>query len=323
MTTPNLGRLITVQPREVWVHEAHQFTPWLLANVDVLNDLLDMDLELDEAEYPVGDFSLDLMGHNRDDASVVIVENQLEQSDHAHLGQVLTYAAGTNAKTIVWVAKSFRDEHRAALDWLNEHTDPDTRFFAVEIQVVRIDDSAPAPNFRLVAQPNDWGKQVRAATNASPRSEEDQLYWDFWKQFRSRVKAEKRGWLRDNLGESRYAPQSDLPAGTKYTSLCSRFLGGGGLRLEIYFKAKDPALNLARFEALQAKKDHFERELGERAEWDEMPDSKDARVYVTSPFQSVVVADQDKWPAMIDWLMDQHVRFKRAIDAVGGLSSLT
>jgi hypothetical protein len=95
-TTPNLGRLTTVPPRDVWTREAHDFTPWLLKNVDVLSDLLGMDLALDVAEHPVGGFSLDLMGRDLSDDSVVIVENQLEQSDHSHLGQILTYAAGTN-----------------------------------------------------------------------------------------------------------------------------------------------------------------------------------------------------------------------------------
>ena len=143
MTTPNLGRLTTVSPREVWTHEAHQFTPWLLQNVDVLSDLLEMELVLDVAENPVGGFSLDLLGRDLSDDSVVIVENQLEQSEHLHLGQILTYAAGTNPKTIVWITTGFRPEHRAALDWLNEHTDPDTRFFGVEIEVVQIGDSPP------------------------------------------------------------------------------------------------------------------------------------------------------------------------------------
>lgn len=145
MSIPELGRLTVVPPRQVWPHEAHNFTPWLLQNVDVLSDLLGMDLELEVAEHPVGDFSLDLIGRDLSDDSVVIVENQLESSDHTHLGQILTYAAGTQPKTIVWVATRFRSEHRAALDWLNEHTDPDTRFFGVEIEVVKIGDSAPHP----------------------------------------------------------------------------------------------------------------------------------------------------------------------------------
>ena len=146
---PNLGRLTVVPPREVWRHEAHDFTPWLLSNVDVLSDVLGMDLALDVAEHPVGGFSLDLMGRDETTGEIVIVENQLEVSDHLHLGQILTYAAGTDPTTIVWVAAAFRPEHRAAIDWLNARTDEDTRFFGVELGVVRIGDSDPAPLFRL------------------------------------------------------------------------------------------------------------------------------------------------------------------------------
>lgn len=140
-----LGRLTTVPLREVWPHEAYDFTRWLLANPDPLADVLGMQLELRAAEHRVGGFSLDLMGVDLATNRTVIVENQLETSDHSHLGQILTYAGGTNPQTIVWCAPAFREEHRAALDWLNEHTDEDTRFFAVEISAVRIGESAPAP----------------------------------------------------------------------------------------------------------------------------------------------------------------------------------
>lgn len=164
---PVLGRLTPVPPREVWAHEALNFTPWLLANQDVLGEALGMDLELVTAEHPVGGFSLDLLGHDRATGDTVIVENQLEITDHIHLGQILTYAGGTDPKNIVWIAAAFREEHRAALDWLNTHTDEDTRFFGVEVRVVRIGDSEPAPMLRVVAQPNDWGKQVKRAASSA------------------------------------------------------------------------------------------------------------------------------------------------------------
>lgn len=322
MTTPNLGRLTTVPPREVWIHEARNFTPWVLENVDVLSDLLGMDLVLDVAERPVGSFSLDVMGRDLSDDSVVIVENQLEQSDHLHLGQILTYAAGTNPKTIVWITTGFRSEHRAALNWLNEHTDPDTRFFGVEIEVVRIGDSAPAPNFRLAVEPNDWEKQLKAATVAGAMTEKSRLYWDFWDKFRTRAFSEHPDWKGSRTPRS--GPCSGLPTGTSGAEFASCFKSDG-LRLEIYLNHPDRAVNLARLEGLRAKRDQFEQALGETATWDEMAATggrvaKSARVYVTSTFESVEEVDQ--WPAMMDWLMDQHVRFRRAIQAVGGLGSL-
>lgn len=162
-----LGRLAPVAPRDVWAHEAHDFTPWLLANQDVLGEALGMDLELVTAEHPVGGFSLDLLGRDLATGETVIVENQLEVTDHLHLGQIITYAGGTDPTNIVWIATGFRDEHRAALDWLNTHTDENTRFFGVEIHVVRIGSSEPAPLLRVVTQPNDWGKQVKRRASAA------------------------------------------------------------------------------------------------------------------------------------------------------------
>lgn len=156
-----IGRLKAVPAREVWRHEALDFTPWLLDNADVLSEVIGLDLELHTAEHAVGDFSLDLIGRDRISGDLVIVENQLEQSDHTHLGQIMTYAGGTDAAHVVWVAPSFRPEHRRALEWLNERTDEATRFFAVEVKAVRIGDSPYAPLLSLAVQPNDWGKQVR------------------------------------------------------------------------------------------------------------------------------------------------------------------
>ncbi|MFP3712651.1 hypothetical protein [Puerhibacterium sp. TATVAM-FAB25] len=138
--------------------------------------MLGMDLELEAAEHPVGGFSRDLLGRDRVTGERVIVENQLEGSDHGHLGQILTYAAGTNATNVVWLATSFRPEHRAALEWLNERTNASTRFFAVQLQVVRIGSSPAAPLLTLVVRPNDWEKVVRASTSPARRRGEEDLF---------------------------------------------------------------------------------------------------------------------------------------------------
>jgi hypothetical protein len=189
---PTLGKLAPVALRAVWPHEAQDFTPWLLANDDVLGEVLHMDLELRAAEHPVGEFFLDLVGVDTATGDRVIVENQLDISDHNHLGQILTYAGGTDPVNIVWVAPRFRDEHRAALDWLNNRTDEDTRFFAVEVSVVRIADSLPAPLLRLVVAPNDWGKSVKAAAAATAVTEERLLYQQFWQQYLDRIHEQAR-----------------------------------------------------------------------------------------------------------------------------------
>lgn len=315
--TIELGRLKPVLPRDVWAHEATNFTPWLLIldNVDVLSDLLGMDLVLERAEHPVGGFSLDLLGHDEATGQVVIVENQLEISDHTHLGQILTYAAGTNPTTIVWIATGFRSEHRAAIDWLNERTDENTRFFGVEIQVVRIGDSIPAPAFKLVAQPNDWGKQVKASTTSGEGSEKGQQYWEFWEQFLTRIHTDHPTWTRARTATRGSWLDLSLTPGVVLDSSFTR----QGLSAWIYFGSSDQSTNLARFQEVSLAREKFELVLGEPAVWDEMVGRKAARIGLKSPYASVTEAD--KWPAMIAWLVDAQVRLRAALEAVGSISS--
>ena len=163
MTT--LGRLERVELRDIWVTEAQDFTPWLAReeNLKVLADAVNMDLELEAQEKNVGPFRADILCLNSDDGSWVLIENQLERTDHGHLGQLLTYASGLDVVTIVWVAAKFTDEHRASLDWLNEITDNTFRFFGLEVELWRIGDSPAAPKFNVVSKPNDWTRTISQA----------------------------------------------------------------------------------------------------------------------------------------------------------------
>lgn len=160
MTEPVFAALADVPLRDAWAHEAHRFTPWLAANLDRLAEVIGIPLELTGTEIRVGTFSADILARNAADDSVVLVENQLEGSDHTHLGQIMTYLAGLEAQTMVWVAPTFRDEHLSAIRWLNEHTVDPFAFFAVRVRVVRIADSPYAPLFEVVERPNNWDRQV-------------------------------------------------------------------------------------------------------------------------------------------------------------------
>ena len=159
-TTQDLASIERVEPRNIWPNEAENFTPWLADNLAELGKELGMELELDAKEAPVGKFSVDILAKEIGRDSVVVIENQIERTDHVHLGQLLTYAAGSEANIVIWVTTNFQDEHRAALDWLNKSTIESLEFYGVEIEVVRIGESAPAPLFRLAAFPIH-GRSVR------------------------------------------------------------------------------------------------------------------------------------------------------------------
>ena len=314
---PALGRLTKVPPREIWAHEAHSFTPWLLNNVDVLSDLLGMELALEVAEHPVGGFSLDLLGRDETTGEVVIVENQLETSDHGHLGQILTYAAGTDPTTIVWVAAAFRPEHRAALDWLNERTDENTRFFGVELGVVRIGQSDPAPSFRLIAQPNDWEKTVRAATGQVEATGKQVLYRSFWSRWIDLLQAERPGWSRATRPprDSWFSTTTGTSGISHYTTFTKR-----GLSSELVFESPDAEINLARFTSLMAQRATVEQVYGGALDWQELPGRKATRVADYLP--DADVASEEHWDQYLDWLLDRQTRLRNAIAAIGGVSSL-
>ena len=181
-----LGRLERVDLREVWKIEAQDFTPWLASeeSLSVLADTLHMELELVALETNVGPFRADILCRNADGGAWVLIENQLERTDHSHLGQLLTYAAGLNAVTICWIAESFTEEHRATLDWLNEITDDSFRFFGLEVELWQIGKSPVAPKFNIVSKPNDWRGSIVDPEPLPPRK---QLQREFWSALMQRL----------------------------------------------------------------------------------------------------------------------------------------
>lgn len=316
MTTagPSLGRLALVPPREVWPHEAYDFTPWLLANADVLSDLLGMDLDLEVAEHPVGGFSLDLLGRDTATGQRVIVENQLETSDHTHLGQILTYAAGTDPTTIVWVAPAFRAEHRAALDWLNTRTDENTRFFGVEIAVVRIGTSEPAPMFKLIAQPNDWEKSVRAATTPDGLTEKEQLYQRFWARLMGVVQQERPGWTRGTTPPR--GSWFSMSTGTKGATYYLWFTRAG-LASQLWFEDRDASVNDHRLAVLIEQRERVTATYGLPLDFEDLPGKKSTRF--GEVLAGATLADESRWDEYIAWLIDRQTRMRAVVAAIGGV----
>jgi hypothetical protein len=307
----DLGRLVQVDPRDVWPHEAYDFTPWLLGNEDVLSAVLGIDLELTAAEHPVGGYALDLVGRDLTNDCVLIVENQLTVTDHSHLGQLLTYAAGTDAKTVVWMAPSFREEHRQALDYLNDLGGEEVRFFGVEFSVVRIGTSVPAPLLRLRAQPNDWHASVSASIrNANRRGGKAPLYEAFWTRFLDRVRKEHPRWTNAQK------PQADnwfsMPGPLRGCTYSISFSQGGRLRNELYVDSGDAEHNLVIFNAFLANRESIEARYGGELSWEELPTRRACRIASYTPGDVTNEGDVERH---IDWFFDAGTRLRSAVDA--------
>ena len=268
MTAGSLGKLEKIDLKSVWQSEPGDFTPWLAQepNLAQLAESLGIDeLELEATEKDVGPFRADILCKDTSSGHWVLIENQLCRTDHGHLGQLLTYAAGLQAVTIVWIGAEFTEEHRAALDWLNEVTDDRVRFFGVEIELWRIGDSPSAPRFNVVSKPNDWAKSVSTAAagvSEAALTETRKLQLEYWTQFRK--------YLMDHLGEVR--PTKPLPqnwmvfsAGRSGFALVTT-VNLAADRISAYLQIGGPYAKPF-FNLLYQDKEEIEREFGEQLDW--------------------------------------------------------
>ena len=287
MAEPELGKLTREHPHDVWANEAQDFTPWLEKNIDLLNEALGLELEIERREAPVGAFAVDLFGKQVGTDRVVIIENQLERTDHGHLGQLLAYAAGLDARIVVWVSPELRDEHREAIHWLNERTGDAVLFFGVEIEVLRIGGSLPAPRFNVVAQPSSFQREIVRGTTAAP-SERGLAYQRFFTDLVQRLHAERQGFTRANPDLVRYDPWTGFGAGRSGFSVEAAFAGssstqnGPGARfrvgLTINTRSGDSVRNKAAFDRLHSQREAIEREIGEALEWERLDAQVTSRV---------------------------------------------
>ena len=179
------GSLESIPLREAWPNEARDFTPWLAENLELLTEAIGLQLELTDVEVSVDEFSADILAHNPREDTAVLIENQLESSDHSHLGQILTYLAGLQAKTVIWIARDFSEAHLSAVRWLNENTDTQYAFFAVQVRAVRIGKSPIAPVLEIREQPSSWDRQLRQLSQES-ESELGQFRREFWEYYAER-----------------------------------------------------------------------------------------------------------------------------------------
>ena len=186
-TSIELSKITKVDLRDCWKNEATDFTSWLAKdeNIALLADAVGInELEVKAQEEHVGPFRADILCVDPGTDKYVLIENQLEKTDHNHLGQILTYAAGLDAVTIIWIAERFTEEHRAAIDWLNSITDKEFNFFGVEVELIKIGNSPAAPMFNVIAKPNGWSKDVKSSkASGEGRTETEMFKYEFWSAF--------------------------------------------------------------------------------------------------------------------------------------------
>lgn len=295
---PEFGLLEDVSLREAWAHEAHAFTPWLADNLDRLGDAIGVRLELVGCEVNVGRYNADILARSVLDDKVVLIENQLERSDHGHLGQIMTYLAGTEAKIIVWVAREFCEEHLSAIRWLNEHSHEDFSFFAVRLRVVRIGASPLAPLLEVLEKPNDWDRsiqhEVRTKQEDSDRVRIRRAFWDRYAQLYPAMAVEKaRGG-----NTSRWCEVPGRPV------CISRYKAAK--EVGIFLRGLNGQDEIARAALVEPYADQLVQRL----------DVPAGRTFGFAKVGPKVTEDPASWDPAIHWLEQETRRYKEAVEAV-------
>ena len=300
----NLSRLEEIKDlRTVWPHEALDFTPWLSQddNIALLADAVGLDITVEETESSVGDFNVDIFASETGTERKIIIENQLEDTNHDHLGKLITYASGKSAEVIIWVVKHAREEHKAAIEWLNNHTDDKIGFFLCEIKLYRIGTSDPAVKFEVIEKPNDWTKVVKKNESITTIQQKRYDYWmafqdyafkneEFSKNFKRRQPS-KDHWMDFSIGSS------------AYHIAVSQIQKRNELDVELYI-CDDKDL----FHSLLQNKDSIESDAGLTFDWRELSERKASRIVIE---KKVNFSDKNQWNDQFDWLIEVMIRMKK------------
>ena len=302
-----LGELVPVELRDFWEDEAGDFTPWLAEdkNLNLLGKTIGIEeLELIATESPVGGFKVDILAKDSELDKYVIIENQLEKTDHKHLGQLLTYASGYEAMAIVWIASKFCEEHRRALDWLNEKTKEGVYFFGIEIQLWKIGNSEPAPKFNLVSQPNDWAKNINPNNSSSREySETKLLQEEFWSNLKKYMEGNKTSLKLRNPKPKHWYSIAVGKTGFRLSLTLNSTKKRIGCELYMSAKVSKPA-----FEQLHEDKEDIEKELG-ILQWQELPKKGASRI---AKYKNIDFTVKSNWEEIFQWFKERVEAFHEA-----------
>ncbi len=298
----NLSKLNTVDLRDVWGHEAIDFTNWLAQqeNLDALSEEIGVDIKLIKTEASVGKFSVDILAEEEASGRKIIIENQLEDTNHDHLGKIITYASGYDAEIIIWIVKGVRDEHQKAIEWLNEHTDEDIGFFLIKIELWQIEGSNPAPKFEIRVSPNEWAKAIKTSPSNGELTDTKLQQLDFWNKFKNYVREnDTRIQLQTPRPQNWYDVSMGSSDGHVALIINSRenFIGCG-----VYISKNKDLFNF-----LRERKDEIEKEVGESIEW--VDAAVASRIKIKK--EASHLFDQTEAENYFAWLYEKTVLFQK------------
>jgi hypothetical protein len=298
-----LAQLIRVDLRKVWQHEALEFTKWLARseNLSLLSDEIGIEISLVQTEASVGKFNVDILAEEENTGRKIVIENQLESTNHDHLGKLITYASGFDAEIIIWIVKDVRDEHKQAIDWLNEHSDEHANYFAIKMEVWQIGDSPYAPKFQVVSQPNDWARAVKKGSSESGLSEVKLMQLEFWTDF-SKYGRERNPKIRFRKPYPQHWYDVSIGIPKAHISLIVD-TRNSQIRCELYIP-DDKEL----YKEFESFRDEIDRELGCEMEWMFLDDRKASRVRTVS---AADISISEKWEEYFDWLLCKSSDFQK------------
>ncbi len=300
-----LGKITQVDLREIWKHEAVDFTKWLAKskNLDLLSEEIDIELSLIDTEYNVGRFNVDIYAEESNTGRKVIIENQLERTDHDHLGKLITYASGLDAEIIIWIVKEVLEEHQQAIDWLNENTSKKINFFVIKMEVWKIENSLPAPNFCIVSKPNDWFKSVKQSIQRNDLSDTKLLQFEFWNNFKEYVEIER---FKLKLRKTNPQHWYDIPIDRKD---CYISLTVNSQKKEIACEIYIPNSKKT-FHKFNENKIIIDNEIG-KLEWMELPEKKASRIKKVIKGDFTIKEENKK---QFKWLAETALKFQEVFN---------
>lgn len=303
--TSSVGKIERVPLREVWAHEARDFTAWLRQNIETLNEQLDLNIVSAEAEQPAGQFLVDIIGE--DDSGIpIIIENQLEKSDHDHLGKLITYMVMLDARAAVWIVAEPRPEHISAISWLNEASS--ANFYLVKLEAIQISGSKPAPLLTLIVGPSEEAREAGKAKK--DLADRHIIRREFWSQLLS--KANEKTDLHSNIspGIANWISSGAGKSGLSFSYVVRQHEGQVELYIDLGKDSDD--VNKAIFDSLAANKSEIERAFGDTLVWERLDNRRASRI--KKVFLSGGYQDEEAWPHLQDEMIDNMIRLSEALN---------